>query len=66
MSEISSVSSATKLTSQRRASMEKTETPQEIKSVDNFSLEIEQLERAFSIAQEIRTSLEGALKNLSD
>ena len=66
--EISGISSANRLKSNVRASMEKVETPKGIEGpgqVEKFESEMEQLSRAFALASEVRTSLESALQKLS-
>jgi len=74
--EISSVSGTGKLTSSRRASMEKTasqqesekpkgmESTQEAKEMKQFEIEMEKVNHAFALVAEIRQSLEAALKDL--
>jgi len=71
--EISSLSSSTKLTSKRHASMEKItseppkriESSQEMKDIQRFEMEMEQINYAFMLVREIRHSIESALRDLS-
>lgn len=67
--EISSLSAATKLTSKPRASMERLASSQEsakVQELKQFEIEMEQMNQALALVKEIRSSLESALKNLSD
>lgn len=64
MQEISTVS---RLTSKPRASMERVECKpavQEMQEVKQFEQQLEQVSRAFTLANEVRHTLESALKTL--
>lgn len=67
--EISSLSTATRLTSKPRASMERLASPQEagkVQELKQFEIEMEQMNQALALVKEIRSSLEAALKNISE
>jgi len=66
--EISGISSASRLKSNLRASMEKVETKNGVEApsqLEKFESEMEQVSRAFTLANEVRASLQGALQKLS-
>lgn len=68
MTEISPLSTTSRLTSKPRVSMEATD---EQKAIDpspelkQFQIEMDQIDHAFALVKEIRLNLEGALKKLS-
>jgi|GEM_PF-4030905 hypothetical protein len=71
MSEINSITGSQRLISQPRVSLETTgQTPSispsvESQKMEKMTLEMEKMQHAFGLMQEIRSSLEAALDNLS-
>jgi hypothetical protein len=70
MSDISGVSGPQKLTSQLKVSLESTQKQPavdsaiEMQKIKQFEIEMKQLNDAFTLMQEIRASLESALRDL--
>jgi len=71
MNEISSISGPHKLSSQLKVSLESTqkqasvESASETQEFKQLELKMEQINHAFTLVNEIRSSLESALRNLS-
>jgi len=71
MSDLLGMSGPQRLTSQLKVSLEAThrqipiEPTSEMKRIEQFAIEMEQINYAFSLVKEIRTALESALRNLT-